>query len=72
VSSIVFRCRRCSIVLARECESPEVEIRRRIESGQGLFELHECAPALPGRGGGALGILDLIGEGERPRTETAA
>jgi hypothetical protein len=70
VGSLVFRCRRCSAVLSEPCDSPAVEIRRRIETGQ-TFTLHECDPAL-GHGGGATGVCELLGEGERPRPEARA
>jgi len=58
--------------VTEDCASPDVEIRRRIENGE-TFTIHECAPATLGdgvRGGGALGVCELLGEGERPAPET--
>jgi hypothetical protein len=77
MASLVFRCRRCGQTVTEDCAAPDIEIRRRIETGQ-TFTLHECPPAMLGdglRGGGALGLCELLGEGERsapPKQESAA
>lgn len=74
MSALAFRCRRCGQILTEPCDSPETEIRRRIENGE-TYTVHECPPAMLGggvRGGGGLGLCELLGSSERPKAESAA
>jgi hypothetical protein len=63
--ALIFRCRRCAKIVTEDCATPDVEIRRRIETGQ-LYTVHECSSAWGPHHGGALGVAELLGEGERP------
>jgi hypothetical protein len=68
-TALLFRCRRCDGLLEEPHPDIDVAVRRAIETGD-LLRVHACAPAASG--GGALGLLDLIGTSERPPEERHA
>lgn len=71
MSALCWSCRRCMATFTTPCENAEAEIERRIRE-RDLYTTHSCQPAMFGegrRGGGAVGIAEILGEAERPRQE---